>query len=330
MVTNKALKFSVVIPTYNNGHFIGECLNSVMNQTYADWECLVVDDASEDSTDSVMESYCSKDSRITYRRLPVNSGPSIARNNALARTTGDYVLFLDADDLIAPQKLQQAAEIIASHAVDFVFSDYSFFNEKYSVPYITRRFSDEFSPSLVKAEEIKNRLVHENIFAISCIISKAACLKALGYFDTHLNYNEDWDLWLRASFNNPVFFYDPRQEGVTFIRNHGTSHSKDMTGMYISGLYACKKNYNILDAGLKIHMDRKIRYHRYVIKTFLIQQYFEDRELFLHTLQRLNSLPYLEDELLPFRKPEYLLPKAGRWLYQKYLYVAYRIADKCL
>lgn len=317
--------FSIVIPTYNYGHFICATLDSVLNQTYSNWECLVVDDASTDNTREVVESYCSKDARITYNRLAVNSGPSAARNNALARICGDYILFLDADDLIAPQKLQQAAELFSIQAVDFVFTDYAFFEEDSKVLNNKRCFLDEFNPGLIPADEIKNRLVRENIFTISCIISKAVFLKDVGFFDTLINCNEDWDLWLRASFKNPIYYYDQRQEGISLIRNHGTSQSKNAAGMYIDGFAACKKNYCSLDATQKKIMDKKIRKVRYVLKTILVNQYFEDREQFWLSLQRLDGIPYLEDELCSFRKPHWILPKVGSGLYKMYLHLNHKI-----
>ena len=324
------MKFSVVIPTYNYGHFISSCLDSVLNQTYADWECLVVDDASTDNTREVVESYCSKDQRIMYHHLAVNSGPSTARNTALKRITGEYILFLDADDLIAPKKIQQAAEVFADQSVDFVFTDYAFFKENTEVLNKICHFLNGFSSGFILASEIRSKLVYGNMFTISCLISKAERLKELDFFDTNINYNEDWDLWLRASFKNPVYYYDQRQEGITLIRNHNTSHSKDITGMYISGIHVCKKNYGSLDSAQKKIMDKKISYHRYVLKTILVNHYFEDRERFLLTLQWLDRIPCLENELLSFRKLNWVLPKAWRATYQNYLRLTHWIAAKCL
>lgn len=324
------MKFSIVIPTYNTGRFISECLDSVLSQSYANWECLVIDDVSNDYTGALVKSYSAKDPRITYHRLAVRGGPSIARNYALTRITGDYILFLDADDLIAPQKLQQAVEVFSDSPVDFVFTDYAIFKEDPAMLTETRCFLDDFSPGLIQAKEIKNKLVYENIFTISCIISRAEYLKELGFFDALMNYNEDWDLWLRSSFRNAVYYYDPRQEGITLIRNHGTSQSKDKTGMYISGIYVCKKNYDNLDSVQKKIMDKKIRYHRNVLKTILMNQYYEDHERFIQTLQRLDLMPYLEDELRSFRKPNWNMPKIWRGVYKKYLHLTYWIAGKCL
>jgi glycosyltransferase involved in cell wall biosynthesis len=325
-----SMKFSIVIPSFNYGHLIGACLDSVVKQSYADWECLVVDNASIDQTASVVESYRAADSRFSYHRLADNKGPSPARNYALDRITGDYILFLDADDVIASQKLQQAAEVLADHAVDFVFTDYAFFREDPALLYDLRRFSEEFPSCVIGAEEVRNKLVHGNLFAISCIISKTECLKRSGFFDNCINYNEDWDLWLRSSSDNPVYYYDQRQEGITLIRNHQTSHSKDTAGMYIAGLYVCKKNYGLFNAAQQRILDKKIRYHRYVLKTILVGQYFEDRKQFLQTLQSFDRMPYLQEELRSFRKTDWFLPRRWQLLYLKFLYLIDRITRKCL
>jgi hypothetical protein len=100
--------------------------------------------------------------------------------------------------------------------------------------------------------------------------------------------------------------------------------------MYINGLYVCKKNYSSLNATQKKIMDKKISYHLNVLKNILVDQYFEDQERFLETLLWLDRMPYFEDELRSFRKPHWILPKAWRGMYQKYLHTTHWIADKCL
>ncbi|SKB76358.1 Glycosyltransferase involved in cell wall bisynthesis [Salegentibacter salinarum] len=99
---------SIIIPTYNRAHLIGETLDSVIAQTYKNWECIVVDDHSTDNTSQVGLEYTIKDERITFVKRPKGSlkGAASCRNIGLKNAKGDFVQFLDSDDLLAPDKLE--------------------------------------------------------------------------------------------------------------------------------------------------------------------------------------------------------------------------------
>lgn len=96
---------SVIIPVYNCGDYIKETIDSVLNQTYSNFEVIIVDDCSTDNTSSVIKSFNSN--KIKYFRLDINSGAAIARNNAIHYSTGTYLAFLDADDLWDKYKLEK-------------------------------------------------------------------------------------------------------------------------------------------------------------------------------------------------------------------------------
>jgi glycosyltransferase involved in cell wall biosynthesis len=93
---------SIIIPTYNRVHLIGETLDSVIAQTYANWECIVVDDGSTDYTNELLEFYCKKDDRIQFYHRPVNrrKGANACRNFGFELSTGEFLIFLDSDDLL--------------------------------------------------------------------------------------------------------------------------------------------------------------------------------------------------------------------------------------
>ena len=103
-------KVSVIIPTYNRQDLVQEAIDSVLNQTFRDWELIVVDDGSTDQTPSVLQERY--DSRIIYI-YQENQGESAARNRGLYSATGEYVAFLDSDDLWHPKKLQRQIEVFA-------------------------------------------------------------------------------------------------------------------------------------------------------------------------------------------------------------------------
>ena len=121
---------SVIVPTYNYGHLISETLTSIQSQTYENWECIVVDDGSTDNTGKVVADYSAKDPRIRYIQQE-NRRQAAARNNGIGHSRGDYVQFLDADDMMECKKLeQQVAFLNVSPDVDIVYSNVRYFDNE--------------------------------------------------------------------------------------------------------------------------------------------------------------------------------------------------------
>lgn len=117
---------SIIIPTFNSVQFIHETLNSLLAQTHNNWECIVVDDASTDSTISVVESYIHKDSRITFYKRPTEKpkGANACRNFGISRSKGEFVLFLDSDDILSSNCLENRLNVFMLHPnCDFVVAD---------------------------------------------------------------------------------------------------------------------------------------------------------------------------------------------------------------
>ena len=115
---------SVITPTYNCGRFISETIESVIAQTYLNWEMIIVDDCSIDNTKSVVEQYQNKDSRIKYYCLEKNSGPAVARTKAMELAEGQYIAFLDSDDLRLKDKLTKQIKFMQDN--DYAFSNTSY------------------------------------------------------------------------------------------------------------------------------------------------------------------------------------------------------------
>src|SRR6266852_191572 len=114
---------SVIITSYNYGHFIAQALDSVLAQTYSNWECIVVDDGSTDNTREVVERYAEANPRIRYF-WQENQRLAAARNTGIAKSSGEYFQFLDADDLIERRKLECQVEVLEHHQeIDIVYGD---------------------------------------------------------------------------------------------------------------------------------------------------------------------------------------------------------------
>lgn len=130
MGVKKEALVSIVMPAYNCEDFIGITLDSVINQTYQNWEVIVVDDCSTDNTAEVVQEYIKKDNRISYHKLDKNSGAAVARNKAVDLANGKYMAFLDSDDLWFPEKLTKQIGYMEENAYTFTCTSYTKIDEE--------------------------------------------------------------------------------------------------------------------------------------------------------------------------------------------------------
>jgi glycosyltransferase involved in cell wall biosynthesis len=133
---------SIIIPTYNRAHLIGETLDSVLAQTYTNWECIVVDDGSKDGTDEVIERYVAKDTRFKYYHRPADrlKGANACRNIGLENCTGSYVVFFDSDDLMTPDHLEVKVTGMIEYNCDYVITKTAFINNEKEIGTNNYRF----------------------------------------------------------------------------------------------------------------------------------------------------------------------------------------------
>ncbi len=117
------------MPSYNAARFISESIDSVLSQTYSNWELLITDDCSKDNTLSIVREYEQKNTRIHGFVLPKNAGAAAARNNSLIRAKGDFIAFLDSDDLWKPEKLEKQLEFMLLYGYAFSYTDYELMSE---------------------------------------------------------------------------------------------------------------------------------------------------------------------------------------------------------
>lgn len=115
---------SIITPVYNCEEYIERTLNSVISQTYKNWEMILVDDCSPDNSDKIISKYMEADHRFKYIKLEVNSGAAIARNVGLENSKGRYIAYLDADDIWLPKKLERQIEFFERTGAEFTCCDY--------------------------------------------------------------------------------------------------------------------------------------------------------------------------------------------------------------
>ena len=213
---------SVVIPTFNSGNFIRETIESVLNQTYKIFEIIVVDDDSTDDTISKLKDLSNKDKRITYFQIPHSGRPSVPRNYGVEKSNGEYIAFLDADDIWVKNKLEKQISEFKKHpdyvlvySMSVTFGDVNIFSPYYEV-----------LPLLYKVCRTKHDLINKgNSITCSTVLIKKEYFQKVGGFDEDPKLQiEDYDLWIRLSELGSLGFI-PRIQ--TYYRIHGKQFSAD-------------------------------------------------------------------------------------------------------
>ncbi|REE24457.1 glycosyltransferase involved in cell wall biosynthesis [Winogradskyella pacifica] len=194
---------SIIIPTFNRAHLIGETLDSVLAQTYQNWECIVVDDGSTDGTDQLIASHCAKDSRFQYHHRPTDRlpGGNAARNYGFEVSKGEYVQWFDSDDLMLPNKIEVKVKAIIGKKVDFVVCENA---EIYSLePYKYRK------RWLIKTEgnTLLNHLKTNVAFTTAGPFFKKNFLKDKLLFDERVLIGQEWEFYSRLLCSKPKIDY---------------------------------------------------------------------------------------------------------------------------
>ena len=120
---------SIITPVYNSEKFLEQCIQSVISQTYKNWEHILVDDCSTDNSKAIVDKFLQSDTRVKYIKLKTNSGAGIARNTAIKSAKGKYIAFLDSDDIWHPEKLRMQIGFMEANNHHFTFTDYDLVNE---------------------------------------------------------------------------------------------------------------------------------------------------------------------------------------------------------
>jgi len=120
---------SVITATYNSSNFIESTIKSVLSQTYTNWELIIIDDASIDNTLSIIKNYCNRFSKISYLVNKINKGPAFTRNKGVKVAKGDFITFLDGDDIWKPEKLKVQIEFMIENVIDVSYTSYDLIDE---------------------------------------------------------------------------------------------------------------------------------------------------------------------------------------------------------
>ena len=203
---------SVITPSYNSARFIHDCINSVLSQTYTNWEMLIVDDASEDNSTDLISNFVAGDSRISSVFLDKNIGAAAARNIAIREAKGRYIAFLDIDDVWKKEKLSYQINFMIKHDIAFSFSSYEPISEDRK-----KIFKKIKVPSKI---DYNGFLKNTIIGCLTVILDKS---KIGDFIMPNFRTSQDMALWL-SIMRNGVNAYGI-QKSLAYYRNVETSNT---------------------------------------------------------------------------------------------------------
>lgn len=227
---------SIITPSYNSSIFIGETIRSVICQTFDEWEMIIVDDCSTDSSIEVIQSFVDQDPRIKLIQLTENSGAAVARNKAIEAAQGRYIAFLDSDDAWLPNKLEKQIAFIEGNNYPFTFAAYDKVNE---------------SNVVFGHVGVPNKVTYHDLLK-SCSIG---CLTAI--YDTEyfgkvymplIRKRQDLGLWLKLLKKTDYAYGLNETLGLYKVRSDSISANKKSAALFTWRLYRDVEKLNIVKA----------------------------------------------------------------------------------
>jgi glycosyltransferase involved in cell wall biosynthesis len=209
---------SVILPAYNCEKFIGKAIQSVLKQTFTDFELIVLNDGSTDNTESVIQTF--NDTRIVYLKNPDNKGLIYTLNKMITHANGKYLARMDADDICLPERLDlQKTFLDQNEIITVIASTIDFINEQEEKTGVWALDRQTISP-----EQIKKAILKQNCIAHPTVMMRSEIIKQLKYKEYQKNI-EDYDLWLRllnrgykiAKLDKPLLLYRIHDTSITSI-----------------------------------------------------------------------------------------------------------------
>lgn len=209
-MTNQPL-VSVITACYNGAEFIEHTIKSVQNQTYTNWELLIIDDFSKDNSTSIIMNYCTLDSRIKLFENIKNRGAGYTRNVGVEASVGRFIAFLDADDQWYPEKLEEQISFMLSNNYSLTFTAYDTIEEN-SLKKGRRE--------ALESVNYKNMLVNNYLGCLTVIYDKDKLGK---FYFPEIRKRQDWALWLQImrsgiiahGINKPLALYNKRKDSIS-------------------------------------------------------------------------------------------------------------------
>lgn len=216
---------SVITPSYNSEAYIEQTIESVLSQTYPNWEFLITDDCSIDGTWEILQVYAKKDIRIKIFKLKLNSGAGIARNNSIKHAKGRYIAFLDSDDLWLPEKIEKQVKFLLENDLAFTYSSYQKINLKGKLG------GTIIAPNIITYNDLLKTC------SIGCLTAIYDSTKIGKVYMPDIRKRQDYGLWL-IIFKNIGYSI-----GMSDVLGSYREHSNSVSSNKFS---AAKYHYKIL------------------------------------------------------------------------------------
>ena len=284
---------SVIIPCYNGEKFIGEAIESVINQTYKNWELIIVDDGSTDNSKIIIKQYCS-DERIRYIQHKKNKGIPATRNTGIKASKGEYIALLDQDDKWVYDKLTvQLKEFNKTGPeIGLLFGNIKVFNSEKNE--IKKADSLKIKLEQLNRQEIIKLLFFNNFIPSITVMFKRECIKEVGSFDENITWGgDDHDLWLRLA-NKFKFAYINKVLGIRRLHDNNYSRTERMIKGSIQLTNSIVKKYTFLNK----YKQKKIAQDLYQLGRYkhLIGNFVEAKKIYLKafsTCLNIGWKPYI-------------------------------------
>lgn len=227
---------SIIIPTFNRANIIGETLDSVLNQIYQNWECLIIDDGSTDNSIEIIENYTQKDSRFQYHKRPENitKGVSTCRNIGFKKSKGVFLNFIDSDDIITTNHIEVHLENFSKYTIEC-----SVTNAKNFIDNMENQ-KNYWSKNILAEDMILEMIKNDVLWAIGSVFWSKECFKTQNPFIEEIINSEEWAFHLFQIINGCNYHINP--ETTYLVRNHEnragrTSSYKKVYSIYKARVY---------------------------------------------------------------------------------------------
>ncbi|MEZ0174973.1 MAG: glycosyltransferase family 2 protein [Candidatus Reddybacter sp.] len=227
---------SVIIPCYNQARYLPDAISSLLRQSYKNWECIIINDGSQDDTIDVAEKLVLLDKRVKFKSQE-NKGPSTARNLGFKLSNGDFIQYLDADDMLENDKLNAQFKFLEINTdIDITFSEACYFTtENHNLRddgYYATGESEPWITELWKTPVgiLKKSLSH-NLFPINCPLIRRSVFEKVGGWNEELEAVEDWEYWIRCALKNIKMQLLDEPNTLALIRMHNLSMTHDTPRM---------------------------------------------------------------------------------------------------
>ena len=270
---------SIIMATFNRAHLILETIESIRNQTFTDFECLIIDDGSEDNTENLLHEIARSDPRFIYHKRPIdyNKGLPGCRNYGLDICRGEFILFFDDDDLVHPKNLEVNTSMLLGSDYDFVhYQKHPFYQEK--VQYTNEPVNTR---NAIKRDDLIDILDNKIPMASCTVMWNKFCFSEERFLE-NLSYAEEWELYSRLvskgfqgiSLSNVLYYNRKHPESNTGRYFSGATDKRFAMSKAIIAVFHNLQNNNLLNRGLmKFLINKSYQFKEFSTFENIISEY---------------------------------------------------------